>query len=52
MHSAEKALQAAIETARAAGAILRESFEKPRQITVKGTAIDIVTAPVPCLLSG
>ena len=43
MYSAEKALQAAIQTARAAGAILRERFEEPRQITVKGTAIDIVT---------
>ncbi len=39
----KEALSAALETARAAGAILRENYEKPRQITVKGTAIDIVT---------
>jgi myo-inositol-1(or 4)-monophosphatase len=43
MYAAEKALMAAQKAARAAGAILRERFDSPRQITAKETAIDIVT---------
>jgi myo-inositol-1(or 4)-monophosphatase len=38
-----KARAAAEETARAAGALLRELFNRPRTVSIKGTPIDIVT---------
>lgn len=39
----EKALQTAIETARAAGEILRDGFNRPHDIHLKGNATDMAT---------